>query len=100
VPGRIDGRGRLGEYLRSSEAAVLRDAARLHGAFRAFAIRPSYNPVGPLDLSGGFDDRSDRRQPLDELMNRGYEDAYRQFIEPVVAASGEVIVGRPDRLRT
>jgi hypothetical protein len=25
-------------------------------------------------------------------MNRGYEDAYRQFIEPVVAASGESIV--------
>jgi hypothetical protein len=22
-------------------------------------------------------------------MNRGYEDAYRQFIEPVVGASGE-----------
>ena len=31
----------------------------------------------------------DRRQPLGELMNRGYEDAYHQFIEPVVGASGE-----------
>jgi hypothetical protein len=28
-------------------------------------------------------------QPLKELMDRGYEDAYRQFIEPVVGASGE-----------
>jgi hypothetical protein len=92
VPGRIDGRGRLGEYLRSSEAAVIRDAARVHAAFRVFPVRPSYNPVGPLDLGGGFDDRSDRRQHLEELMNRGYEDAYRQFIEPVVAASGESIV--------
>jgi hypothetical protein len=26
---------------------------------------------------------------LTELMERGYEDAYREFIEPVVAASGE-----------
>ena len=28
-------------------------------------------------------------QTLDELMERGYEDAYRQFIEPVVGASGD-----------
>jgi len=26
-----------------------------------------------------------------ELLDRGYEDAYRQFIEPVVGASGERI---------
>jgi hypothetical protein len=26
---------------------------------------------------------------LTELMSRGYEDAYRQFIEPVVGASGD-----------
>jgi hypothetical protein len=26
---------------------------------------------------------------LNELMSRGYEDAYHQFIEPVVGASGE-----------
>ena len=30
-----------------------------------------------------------RRQGLGELMSRGYEDAYHQFIEPVVGASGE-----------
>ena len=26
---------------------------------------------------------------IDELMARGYEDAYRQFIEPFLGASGE-----------
>ena len=26
---------------------------------------------------------------LTELMRRGYDDAYRQFIEPIVGASGE-----------
>ncbi len=58
--------------------------------FRAvYAIRPSYNPVGAFDLNGAYDDRSDRHHPLSELMERGYEDAYRDFIEPVVAASGE-----------
>lgn len=88
---RLDGRGRVGEYLRSSEAATVRDALARRRADdpRVFVIRPVHNPVGPLDFQGGFDDRSDRRQNLAELMNRGYEDAYHQFVEPIVGASGE-----------
>jgi hypothetical protein len=88
---RLDGRGRLGEYLLSAEAAAVRDAARIgtsRGA-RIFIVRPSHNPIGPFDFDGGYDDRSERQQPLDELLGRGYEDAYHQFIEPVVGASGE-----------
>jgi hypothetical protein len=90
---RVDGRGRLGEYLQSSEAAAVRDATRLIAAraTRVFVIRPTHNPIGPFDFDGGFDDRSGRPQPLDELMSRGYEDAYHQFIEPVVGASGEQV---------
>jgi hypothetical protein len=90
---RLDPRARLGEYLQSSEAAAVRDATRLISARvpRVFSIRPSHNPIGPFEFGGGYDDRSDRRQPLDELMSRGYEDAYHQFIEPVVGASGEVL---------
>jgi len=86
---RIDGRGRLGEYLQSTEAAVVRDATTTTGGVRIFTIRPVHNAVGPLDFAGGYDDRSHRAQPLDELMSRGYEDAYHQFIEPVVGGSGE-----------
>jgi hypothetical protein len=89
---RLDGRGRLGQYLESAEAAAVRDAMRLAAgrrSVRIFPIRPAHNPIGPFDFAGGFDDRSDRRQPLEELMARGYEDAYHQFIEPVVGASGE-----------
>jgi hypothetical protein len=90
---RLDGKGRLGEYLQSAEAAAVRDATRLVAArtprVSTFTIRPGHNPVGPFDFSGGFDVRSDRRQPLTELMSLGYEDAYHQFIEPVVGASGE-----------
>ena len=85
---RLDGRGRLGEYLQSSEAAAVRDLTTRSGAagLRIFAVCPSHNPIGPLDFSGGFDDRSVRQPSLTELMSRGYEDAYRQFIEPVVGA--------------
>jgi hypothetical protein len=90
VPWRLDVKGRLGEYLHSAEAAAVRDVlARTET--RIFVIRPAHNPLGPFDVRGGFDDRSDRPQPLEELMNRGYQDAYQQFIEPIVAASGEQI---------
>jgi hypothetical protein len=91
APPRLDGRGRLGEYIQSCEAATVRDAstARREEGPCIFTIRPDHNPVGPFDFAGGFDDRSDRAEPLTELMSRGYEDAYRQFIEPVVGASGD-----------
>jgi len=95
-PPRIDGRARIGEYLQSTEAAVVADAVGQDGEHRPrmFTIRPAHNPIGPFDFGGGFDDRSDRRQPLRELLSRGYEDAYRQFIEPVVGASGERVGAR------
>jgi len=50
-----------------------------------------HNPVGPLDFAGVYDERSDRIHTIAELVDRGYEDAYRQFIEPVVAATGDRI---------
>ena len=88
---KLEGRGRIGEYLQSAEAAAVRDVIGLSGEGRPriFTIQPAHNPIGPFDFGGGFDDRSDRRQSLAELMNRGYEDAYHQFIEPMVGASGE-----------
>jgi hypothetical protein len=88
---RLDPRGRLGEYLTSSEAAVVRDATTTTGGIRIFTIRPAHNPTGPFDFDGGYDDGSRRRIGLSELMNRGYEDAYHQFVEPVVGASGEKV---------
>jgi len=88
---RRDGRGRVGEYVQTSEVAAVRDALQFAARRlpRLFTIRPGHNPLGPFDFAGGYDERSDRPQPLRELMARGYEDAYRQFIEPVVGASGE-----------
>ena len=54
-----------------------------------YLVSPTHNPVGPFDMTGAYDPGSDRRQELVELMEHGYEDAYHQFIEPVVGASGE-----------
>jgi hypothetical protein len=86
---RLDPRGRLGGYLLSAESAIVRDGTRSAVAPRLFVLRPDHNPLGPFDFRGGYDERSDRRQSVSELMSRGYEDAYRQFIEPVVGASGD-----------
>ncbi len=90
-PARGDLRGRLADYLATADAAAVDDAvAAAQGRFRGiFVVRPEHNPIAPLDFDGTYDDRSDRRQQLDELIDRGYEDAYRQFIDPVVGASGD-----------
>jgi hypothetical protein len=89
--GRLDGKGRVGEYLAAADVSAVRDALQFAAVRlpRVFTIHPAHNPIGPFDFAGGYDDRSDRRQPLSELLTRGYEDAYHQFIEPVVGASGE-----------
>ena len=79
-------RARVGEQLSAAEIAAVRDGVTAHRAqFRGvFLIQPAHNPIGPLDFAGTYDERSDRFQGLGELIDRGYEDAYRQFIEPVV----------------
>lgn len=100
---RLDGRGRLGEWVDAAEVTAVRDAVagvRASG-LRVFVVRPSHNAVGAFDVRGGFDDRSDRRQSLTELIARGYEDAYRQFIEPIVAPSGDrVALQKPSKVPT
>jgi hypothetical protein len=92
---RLDVRGRFGESEGVAEAVALRDgleAMSMH--FDAlYVIQPVHNPIGPYDVEGAYDEASDRRQNLPELVERAYEDAYRQFIEPVVGASGEQLAG-------
>ncbi|MGQ0732710.1 MAG: patatin-like phospholipase family protein [Acidobacteriota bacterium] len=94
---RLDPLGRLSQHAASLEAASVRDAVNhLQHRFRAvYEIHPGYNPVGAFDLVGAYDERSDREHPLAEQIQRGYEDAYRDFIDPVVAASGEHLQAAP-----
>ena len=89
--GRSELRGRVGEQLAGFEAASVRDAlSQATDRFAAaFVIRPTHLPLMPLDFAGVYDERSDRTQTVSELASRGYEDAYRQFIEPVVGAGAE-----------
>ncbi len=79
---------RLAEYVSAAEASAVRDgvAAQGHRFGGVFLIQPGHNPVGPFDFDGAYDERSDRYQTIEELLDRGYEDAFREFIEPVVGA--------------
>jgi hypothetical protein len=90
-------RHRLGEFIAAAEAAALRDAietARLR--FDAvYVIRPTHNALGPFDCSGTYDRTSERRVSVAELIRQGHDDASRQFIEPVVGASGERLARPP-----
>lgn len=97
--GRRDGRGRIGEALSAIESAAVRDAMTSRaGLFQAvFEIHPVHNPLGPFDFAGCYDERSDREMPLAELLQRGYDDGHRQFVGPVVGASGEQIESLPQR---
>jgi hypothetical protein len=88
----IDLGGRIGELVRSMESAAFEDAwssaaTRFSGVF---VIRPDHNPIGPFDFSGVYDESSDRRRSVSELLQQGHEDAYRQFIDPVVAAGDRI----------
>ena len=99
--GRRDVRGRVGEHLSAIETAALRDAiASRASLFQAvFEVRPTHNPLGPFDFEGCYDEHSDRRQTLAELIDRGYEDGFRQFVGAVVGASGERMEQVPSRGR-
>ena len=90
----VDLRGRAGEVVRSIETSIVQDAwsaatTRFSGVF---IVRPDHNAVGPFDFGGAYDEASDRRRSVAELMHQGYLDAYRQFIEPVVAAGDRLEV--------
>jgi hypothetical protein len=91
-PRPLDLRARMGEVLRSAESSALHDAytaasARFSGVF---VVRPDHNPIGPFDFGGAHDDASDRRTSVRDLIDQGYGDAYRQFIEPIVAAGDRI----------
>jgi hypothetical protein len=91
APPRLDPRGRAGEWIASQETAAVRDAVRYAQAhFHAvFVIRPSHNPLLPLDLAGVHDTGSDRHVAPADLVARGHEDAHRLFIAPALGAAGE-----------
>jgi len=54
-----------------------------------YLIRPERRTLGPLELDGSVDPATEVEQSVEELIERGYRDTYRQFLEPVVGAPSE-----------
>ena len=81
----------------------MRDAMRHLAALvprGRIVIRPTHNPVRPVRSRPAptTSARTDASR-CDELIERGYEDAYRQFIEPALGASGDRLCGGTDGAR-
>jgi predicted acylesterase/phospholipase RssA len=49
-----------------------------------WVIRPSRRTLGPMELDGARDPATEVVETPADLLERGFRDAYRQFVEPVV----------------
>jgi hypothetical protein len=56
----------------------------VYGEVDLWAIRPDRRALGPMELDGARDPATEVLQTADDLMELGFRDAYRQFVEPVV----------------
>jgi hypothetical protein len=56
----------------------------VHGEVDLWVIRPDRRALGPTELDGTRDPATEVLQTTDDLLELGFRDAYRQFVEPVV----------------
>ena len=59
---------------------------RMYRSFTLYVVRPEKRPLGPLELDGARDPGTEVLETVADLLERGYRDAYRMFVEPVVGA--------------
>jgi hypothetical protein len=60
---------------------------RLYRAVSLYIIRPQALSLGPLEFGGARHPITEQEEQLLDLLDEGYRDTYRLFIEPVVGAS-------------
>ena len=54
--------------------------------FSLYVVRPDRRSIGALELDGGLDPATEVIETPEDLAERGFRDAYRLFVEPVVGA--------------
>ncbi len=62
-------------------------SGRTYSEIDLWAIRPDRRALGPMELDGASDPSTEVLQTTDDLLELGFRDAYRQFVEPVVGQS-------------
>jgi hypothetical protein len=65
----------------------------VHRDVALYVVRPDRRRLGPLELDGSRDPASEVLDTPADLMETGYRDAYRLFVEPVVGASPDLRPG-------
>ena len=63
-----------------------------------WVVRPNRRSLGPLDLDGSQEPTTEVVDEVTDLVEQGYKDACRQFVEPVVGAA-PVVAGGADAER-
>jgi len=62
-------------------------SGRVYREIDLWVIRPPRRTLGPMELDGARDPATEVIETPDDLLERGFRDAYRQFVEPVVGQS-------------
>jgi hypothetical protein len=68
---------------------------RVYRSVTLYVIRPDRRVLAPLDLDGAEDPATEVRATPADLLELGYRDAYRLFVEPVVGAVPEAPPAAP-----
>jgi hypothetical protein len=61
-------------------------SGRLFRELPLWLVRPERRTLGPAELDGARDPATEVVQTTADLLEQGYRDAFRQFVEPVVGA--------------
>jgi len=64
-------------------------SGRIHRELSLYVIRPARRAIGPLELDGVEEASTEVVETLDDLLEQGYRDTYREFVEPVVGGAPE-----------
>jgi hypothetical protein len=65
------------------------ETGRVYRSVGLYVIRPDRRVLAPLDLDGSEDPATEVRATTTDLLELGYRDAYRLFVEPVVGGVPE-----------
>jgi hypothetical protein len=69
---------------------------RLYRQAALYVVRPERRVLGPLDFDGTSDAAREVRETAADLLEQGYRDAYRLFLEPVLGASADTAPSRAE----
>ena len=64
-------------------------SGRVFREIALYVIRPDRRALGPLELDGAQDPSTEVKETPIDLLEQGYRDAYRLFVEPVVGGVAE-----------